>query len=109
MARITNFGKIDTLTESGELLVPLVIFSRIKNSQEEFVGFIPALTKKDIVCLTKEECKTKLKQTAKQILSNMAKENKPFPFFPTKAEILEEHKNTKEIVYIKIKSEKRKS
>ena len=49
MARISNFGKIDTLSISGELTVPLVILTKEKLGKTTYVGFVPALTKKDIV------------------------------------------------------------
>ncbi len=107
MARISNFGKIDTLSISGELTVPLVILTKEKLGKTTYVGFVPALTKKDIVCEDLEKCKAELKQQANEILKAYAKENLPFPFFPTKAEIIADFKNVKEIIYIKIRSNKR--
>ena len=109
MARITSFGQIDSLSVNATVLVPLVILKEQKNNVTKFRGFIPALTKKDIVSNTLESCKQQIKQTANLIINNMAKNNLPFPFFPTKQQLKTDYPNLCEIIYIKISSQKRKA
>ena len=107
MARITNFGAIDTLSTTGELTVPLVILTKEKLGKTTYIGFVPALTKKDVVSEDIEKCKAELKKQTTEILKVYAAQNLPFPYFPNKTEICQDFKNVKEIIYIKIKSEKR--
>ena len=109
MARVTNFGKIDTLSVSEEISMPLVIIKEINQTETKFRGFIPALTNKDVITDNLDDCKTALKQKAKKIVHQMAKDNLEFPFFPCKEEITNDFKNVYQIIYIKIKSKKRKS
>lgn len=108
MARITSFGKQDSLAISGKVSMPLVIL-KIQNLQGiKFIGFIPGLTSKDVICDSSEQCKRKLKETANQIVKVMAKNNTEFPFFPSKETILKDYPNVAEIIFIKITSQKRK-
>ncbi len=94
MVKITSFNKADSLAIYKKINMPLVIIK----GNNCFNGFIPGITKNDIVCETLEECKIQLKQHATQIVELMAKNNVEFPFFPTKEEILQDFKN---VVYIK--------
>ena len=103
------FGQIDTLSISGELKVPLVILLKQNLTQKSYIGFIPGLSKKDIKESTLENCKKKLKLLAESTIKEMATNNLPFPFFPSKEEILTDFENVCYISFIKIKSQKRKS
>lgn len=103
----TSFGKINALSEMHELSVPIVILQRKKLDQKQYIGFVPALTKKDIVCNSLDECKTILKQAAKDLIVNMYLTNTPFPFFPTKEEILEDFENVCYVSFIKVKQPKK--
>ncbi len=108
--RETSYGKIDALAETGELSVPLVVLKNdIKNSSSRFIGFIPGFLMKNIISNEKEECMLKLKTFLKKKLKVMMKNNEPFPFFPSKQEILKEYDNVELIEFIKIKSESRKN
>jgi len=99
-----GFGKADSLSISGEINMPLVI---IKNSNNTFNGFIPGLTKNDIVSDSLDLCKINLKEQALNIIKDYKKNNTPFPFFPTKEELLKDFENVCYISFIKIKSTKR--
>ena len=107
MARITSFGKVDTLTQYGEIAMPLVILKAQNISTTKYIGFIPGITTKDITSNNLDDCKKLLKEQTKKIITQMAKDNIEFPFFPTKEDILKDFKNVVEIIYIKIKSKKR--
>jgi len=107
MVRITSFGNADSLAKTGEIVVPLVILTKEKLGKTFYVGFVPALTKKDIIFEELELCKKELKKVANDIIKQYAKKNLPFPFFPTKDEIVADFKNVKEITFLKIKSQKR--
>lgn len=102
-------GQIDTLSINGEIQMPLVILLKTSLTKKEYIGFIPGLTKKDIVSSDLEECKNNLKQCAQDLVKKMATENSPFPFFPTKEEIMSDFENVCYIGFVKIKSQKRKS
>ena len=103
----TPFGKIDALSISGELSVPLVIIWKTENKQKSFHGFVPALSKKDIISHNLEDCKTALKAEALKLIKQY--KNTEFPFFPSKEEILKDFENVCYLTFIKIKSEKRKN
>lgn len=109
MVQITTYGKIDSLAISEQISMPLVILKQNTEKGQRFIGFIPAITSRDIISNTLDECKNTLKQEAMKIIGIMAKDNVEFPFFPTKNEILENYKNVIEISFIKIKSKKRKN
>ena len=107
MARITCFGKTDSLSVNTEIKMPLVI---IKNSsQDQYLGFIPGINHEDIQSNSLEESKQNLHNFAKELIKNYAKKNKPFPFFISKEQILEDFENVVDISFIKIKSNKRNS
>ena len=103
MVRISSFGKIDTLSLTGEISMPLIILKQPTERSFKYVGFIPAITASDLTDNNLEGCKKKLKQEANKILKNMAKNNTEFPFFPNKEEILQTYKNVEEIYFLKIK------
>lgn len=102
-------GKIDTLAISGQIEMPLVILQHKSLAKTNYIGFIPGLTKKDVNAENLETCKQKLKDLASNIIENMAINNLPFPFFPTKEEILKDFENVCFVSFIKIKSNKRKN
>lgn len=106
MAKITCFGKTDSLSINESIKMPLIIVK--DNSNEFFLGFIPGINHEDIMSISLADCKQKLKDFAKKIIEDFAKNNKPFPFFITKEQILEDFQNVIDISFITIKSNKRK-
>lgn len=104
-----SFGVADSLSVNGEISLPLVVIFKTKLDKKYFHGFIPGITKNDIVSEQLEECKKLLKDTAKTIINEYGESNIPFPFFPTKQELLEDFNNVCYISFIKIKSNKRKN
>lgn len=105
----TTHGKVDALAVNGELLIPIVILKNDnKSSEHPFLGFIPGFLMKNVNGKTLEECKEKLLNYLKQKLQRMMQEDEPFPFFPTREEILKDFDNVELIEFIKVKSEKRK-
>ena len=108
MIKTTN-GKVDALAISGELCIPLVILKNDNKASElPFLGFIPGFLMKNVNGKTLEDCKEKLLNYLKQKLQRMMQEDEPFPFFPTKEEILKDFDNVELVEFIKVKSEKRK-
>lgn len=105
--RETSFGKVDALAQNGELHIPLVILkNESQNSTFPYLGFIPGFLMKNINGTTIEECKTKLKEYLIQKLKIMKQNNEPFPFFPTKEEIMKEYSNVEVVEFIKITTSK---
>lgn len=106
MSRILDV-KADSLSLYGEIKAPLVIRKEEINNEVRFLGFIPGLTQVDIIENTQQECESKLKETALKLIKKLAKENAPFPFFPTRNEIMEDFRDVISIKFITIKSNKR--
>ncbi len=108
--RTTSYGKVDALAQTGEVSIPLVV---IKNSMESakipYIGFIPGFLMKNINGYTIDECKTKLKEYLINKLKIMKLNEEPFPFFPTKEEILKDYDNVELVEFIKITSNDRKN
>ena len=96
---ITAHGRIDALKQSGVLFVPLTI---LKQSINEYVGFIPGILMSNITAKTEEECLMLLKGFFKEKLKNMVKNKEPFPFFPDKKEIYVDYKNVCKVELVKI-------
>lgn len=101
--RATSFGKIDTLKEYGELKVPMVIISETKNGVTSYIGFVPGIELNKITSLSIDICKKTLLKETEEKVKNMIKNEIPFPFFPTKEEILEDYKNVCYIKFVNIK------
>lgn len=108
MANITSFGRADSLA-SGEVMIPLVVLKNPNGTNAAFSGFIPGFVMKNIVEASPEECLSKLKSYLTQKLKIMLENNEPFPFFPTRAEIMREFDGVHSIDFIKITSNARKS
>lgn len=104
MARITNFGSVDSL-QNGEQLVPLVVVRK----DSAYHGFVPGLIFNYVEATNKEECFKNLKEKTLNFIKTMIKEEKPFPFFPNKKEIMEDFESVVDIKFIKIFSAKRAS
>ncbi|MBE7074645.1 MAG: hypothetical protein E7376_01525 [Clostridiales bacterium] len=104
----TAHGIVDALAISGEVLIPLVILKSNQENSQNFLGFIPGFTMKTIVESSEDICKEKLKKYLVSKLKTMKELGEPFPFFPTRAEIMSEYDNVKCIEFVKVKSEQRK-
>lgn len=96
------FKVVNSLDESGEIKLPLVVVKE----KGKFVGFVPGFIMTSFVESDIEICKTKLKDYAKNEVTKMVKEKAPFPFFPSEEEIFEDFKDVKYLEFIKIKKHK---
>lgn len=101
------FGMADSLSINGEVHIPLVVLKQSKGGVVKYYGFVPGLSKMDTISTNLEECKQKLKEQTLYTIKEMAINNTPFPFFPTKDEILSDFQNVCFIAFMKIKSIKR--
>ena len=108
--RNTSYGRIDALAQTGEVSIPLVI---IRNTTENvsipYIGFIPGFLMKNVNGHTVDECKTKLKEYLVKKLKMMKQNDEPFPFFPTKEEIMKDYDNVEIVEFIKVTSKDRKN
>ena len=109
MAKISSNFKVDALSITGEIRIPLVILKKINKLETVYHGFIPGLTAKDITTKTQKECEQCLNALAKQLIEKYAKEKREFPFFPSEQEIRGDFNNVVKINYIKLISQKRMS
>lgn len=98
MRNTTEF-KIDAMLLSKEVKLPLVVREKVIDGRISYVGFVPGLLMMDIVGYDLETVKKDLETVAKKIVVNMLENNEPFPFFPTKEEILKDFEN---VVYLKL-------
>lgn len=101
--RDTAYGLANSLIASKEVKAPLVILKKTVDAKIKYIGFVPGLLMDNIENIDIETVKTKLSKQAKSHMNNMLKDNSPFPFFPTKEEILEEYPDTVYLRFIKIK------
>lgn len=106
---MTTIQGVDALAQSGELSIPLVISKKEgKENKVSYIGFIPGFLMKNIIADNVNDCKTELKNFLMNKLKQLMKNNEPFPFFPTKVEILKNYDNIESIDFIKVKSNNRK-
>ena len=102
--RITSYGLADAMIASKEVKAPLVIIKRTDDGGNvTYAGFVPGFVANDIIDENIEIVKTNLEKFAKERILEMLNSNKPFPFFPTKEEILNDFENVEYIKFIKLK------
>lgn len=101
--RETAYGLANSLIASKEVKAPLVILKKTIDNTTKYIGFVPGLLMDNIENTDIETVKTKLSKCTKSYINNMLKENTPFPFFPTKEEIMEDFPDTVYLKFIKIK------
>lgn len=106
MPRITCEGKADAFSETNELKMPLVIIYKKEDGLTEFHGFVPGITNRNCVSKTKEACKAELTTLAKTLVAEYVKNKRPFPFFPTKTEIMKDFENVVDVSFIKLTKSK---
>ncbi len=99
MKRTTLF-KADARELSEIINVPMVVLEYKAKNKNVYAGFVPGLTKKDVLTTDYEECKQELQKLTLQLV----KEVETMPFFPTQDEILEDFENVKAIMFLQIKS-----
>lgn len=103
----TTLFQADALEHYGELHIPLVILkNESPNSTFPYLGFIPGFLMKNINGTTIDECKSKLKEYLIQKLKIMKQNNEPFPFFPTREEIMKDFSGVELIEFVKITKSK---
>lgn len=98
----TIIAKANAL-DLDQLKAPLVIRKTEKDGEIKYHGFIPGINKPDIVASNLLIVKLKLNSDAKKTISNMIRNNKPFPFFPDKEAILRDFENVVYIKFLKLK------
>lgn len=86
-----------------QLKAPLVIRKTEKDGEIKYHGFVPGINKPDIVGSNLLIVKLKLNSEAKKTISNMIRNNKPFPFFPDKEAITRDFENVVYIKFLKLK------
>ena len=102
--RTTSYGIADAMIASKELKAPLVIIKRIDDGGKiTYAGFVPGFVANDIIDENIETVKTKLEKFAKERIVDMLNNKKPFPFFPTKEEILNDFENVEYVKFLKLK------
>lgn len=101
--RETAYGLANSLIASKEVKAPLVILKKIVDNETKYIGFVPGLLMNNIESANIEDVKAKLEKQTKSFINKMLKEDKPFPFFPTKEEIIEDYPETTYLKFIKIK------
>lgn len=90
-----------------KLIVPMVIRYRKIDERMLYTGFVPGFQTPDVVDENLEACKTKLFDKTRAIIIDMIQKNKPFPFFPTKEELLEDYKDIVNITFANIPNNKK--
>ena len=101
--RDSAYGLANSLIASKEVKAPLVIVKKTIDNTTKYIGFVPGLLMDNIEGVDVETVKTKLTKNTKSHINNMLKENTPFPFFPTKEEIMEDFPETVYLKFVKIK------
>ena len=101
--RETAYGFANSLIASKEVKAPLVILKKTTDDTTKYIGFVPGLLMNNVEDSDIEIVKTKLSKHAKAFIDKMFKENTPFPFFPTKEEIMEDYPDTVYLKFIKLK------
>ena len=97
---------IDSRKYNSELTLPMVIRKRKINQLTKFTGFVPGIYEQDVVEDTLEKCRELLFERTKARVKEMIKENSPFPFFPTKEEILQDFDDVVSITFVKVPTQK---
>ncbi len=100
MARITKMFVPDSMQVQKELKIPMVITKKIEDGVEVYHGFVPGLTKEDCISIEMAACKKLLREDTDKIIDSYLKNQKEFPFFPTKEEIIEDFDNVCQITFI---------
>lgn len=98
---------LDSRDYANELIAPMVIRKRKIADKMMFTGFVPGFAGRDVIEENIEECRRKLSLKAKKIISKMLKEDKPFPFFPTKEELIRDFDDIVSICFLKIPNNKK--
>lgn len=98
---------LDSRDYCEKLIVPMVIRHRKIADKMVYTGFVPGFEGKDVIGENMEECKTRLFERTKKVLIEMLKNDKPFPFFPTKEELMEDYKDIVNITFTSVPNTKK--
>ena len=101
--RESAYGLANSLIASKEVKAPLVILKKMEDNTVKYIGFVPGLIMNNVEGSDIELVKTNLTKQTKNFINKMLKDNTPFPFFPTKEEILQDYPDTAYLKFIKIK------
>jgi len=97
---------LDARDEGKDLIVPMVIRKRKINEKMMFTGFVPGFEGRDVIEENIDDCKKKLSSKTQKTVEKMLKENSPFPFFPTKEELMQDFDDVVSICFVKIPNNK---
>lgn len=98
---------VDSRDYQEEFILPMVIRKRKINNETMFTGFVPGFEENDVIESDIETCKSRLLERTKKKVSQMIKSDSPFPFFPTKEELLEDFDDIVNITFVKVPNTKR--
>ncbi len=98
--RKTELFKADARDLYEQINVPMVITEHKNRNRVVYAGFVPGLTKKDVLTTDYEECKAEIHKLTLELI----KQVDVMPFFPTKEEILEDFDDVKAIMFLQIKT-----
>lgn len=99
---MTIQNSIDSRKISEYLMLPMVIRHRKIDNEMVYTGFIPGMTEIDIIEKDFSLCKKQLKSKTRLLVVDYIENNRNFPFFPTKEELLEDFEDIVSISFIKI-------
>ena len=97
---------IDSRDFEKNIKLPFVVRRRKIDGKMVFTGFVPGITKQDVVADDAEVCKTLLIENTTDIVRKMIKENLPFPFFPDEKELKEDFDDIYSITFAPIPNKK---
>ena len=98
---------LDSRDYFEKLSLPMVIIKRKINNEFKYTGFVPGFDGEDVIEDELEKCKDALYKRTKERVVKMIKANSPFPFFPTKEELLEDFDDIVYITFTKVENYKK--
>lgn len=98
---------LDSRDYLDKLVLPMVIRYRKVNDKMVYTGFVPGFEGKDVIDENLESCKAKLFEQTKTAVKEMLAKNKPFPFFPTKEELVADFDDIVSITFVNVPNTKK--
>ena len=95
-------NSIDSRKIYDYLMLPMVIRHRKIDDELVYTGFIPGMTEIDIIEKDFSLCKKQLKSKTRLLVVDYIENNKAFPFFPTKEDLMQDYEDIVSITFIKI-------
>lgn len=98
--RKTELFKADARDLYEIINVPMIVIEHKSGKKISYAGFVPGLTKKDVLSVDYDECKFEIQKKTLELIKKV----ETMPFFPTKEEIMEDYENVKCIMFLQVKS-----